>query len=1661
MRKISIKNIGLMHNIFLIIVAVCLLSSLIGILSACNYSIQSIDFENDGQKIDSIDVCLDADPFYIDVQIQKNLPKKKQASIVWSIEGETHGASISQDGLFTVGNEIGSVVVKVEAKYKRKSNAAKLTVNIIDRQLQSIEIGGDVCKNYIEGQTFNPQGMVVTAVYGNSRKTVSDFSFDNSPLGADVTDVTISYTENRQTVTQNVPITVTPRKLQSIRVDNLPNKTQYIEGQYFDAEGLALTAVYEYMTLPIDDFDFDLKSELKIDDECVEVSYEENGVVRTAEIQIDVIKNMLSHIVISSLPNKTEYSSGELLNTTGLIVTAHYTNGKQSVVSGWYVNKTAPLDVEDNLIVVTYSEGDLGTKTAKFEISVKARTLQSISVTSMPRKTEYVEGEYFSTDWLKITALYEGGSYQDVDDYSLSVYNRTLNLEDSTVRVEYTENGTTVSTTFDITVVPRVLTGLELAALPNKVSYKTYETFNSRGLAIRAIYNNGLFTKLVSNYLLDKSNQKLTTEDTFITVIYTERNITETTSIYITVEPRTLASISITKSALKTTYFAGEYFDVLGLEITAHYADSDDAVIYDWSIDKTTALNLSDNKITVLYSEGDVTKTIDFSITVKEKEITDTNVQKVIDTINALPNTDILNLSHLDAVNYALSLYNELTQTQKKSVVNYSILSEDIIKIERLTEEYLESETEYRISYEIADGLSFSDFDAGSNLVLYKTSIGKHKLIDPMSQEAAELGFKFVCWLDSDTMQSVEYIEDVSADKQYLAKYKLTDTVVLRFFDYYNQKVELISPCTANRRMSDGKYLSDLNSSEIAEQLCAQKHLFVLSYYFKDQSNTIIRSESGIIPTNYNSEISVFCIVKEICDINIPSFNDGEISWTYSISDNDGNNYVIHKNRYRTERYQVPIGAAVIIYATNPLIKDIKINDVKVGLVYPATQYSFNLSEEMPQITLTFEYYLSDTVNISFSGINSKTYAFDKKNWDGKLTSNNLKDIAFIFDEENEKYLNRYYIADELYYFDDLENMIFEKDTEFNVVRITNSFVISIQYSGGNFVVENLIGKQSVRSAIENSNNALCYAMLVNLSLFEDIDRTVPVDFQTLSDSMLLSDINLYVAERQEFNVTAYLSDVDYKEICVPSYNEVSDFKLSDMLEEPRKSGSVFIGWSLNNNGNVLSSNYINLIVQNLNKDTALFAIWENIPENKIEVTAIKDANNVHIQLFDKNLIIRDAFDTDMYFICHENTVLSDQVILGDIAEYKRLTLYLYQKELCWNGELRFIELDTNGGNLDAQLPNYIALSNNVIGAFGDYSLDEIVPYKQSYVFVGWYTSKTGGDKIESFSDMRNHSEQVLYARYMAQTEFNYSDESFVGIWETSYTNIYGLIYARLEMFDNGNYDYQTFVNGTLSAHIFGLYLYDDSAIQILTVSMQNGANLIKQTDFKIESTFAEENMLIVTMFFLQENRVEFYEHLLVKDNVVPVNYNNTDVCGIYELIQVETIGDLQKLNKNVIELFPNGTAEVSVTMMSNDEVTYSNVDKCFYRILSDGTILSLSNGILGIRDITELLSNYAKKDEIINVQAKGVYTAVDYNSSCFAELIELTDEGMIIIHQGTCTYGASINIINLFEYKAFVTVGESSYLLDINFDDADNSLQVVVTGLSDQNKQILTYKTV
>lgn len=323
-------------------------------------------------------------------------------------------------------------------------------------------------------------------------------------------------------------------------------------------------------------------------------------------------------LAVTTPPTKTVYEAGDSFDKTGMVVTVTYDDASTREVTNYNCSPVV-LSKDDTYVTISYREM-MTTVTTTQPVTVK-NLLKKIQIITPPTETAYEIGDTIDLTGMVVHAFYSDGTSHEISNYTYSPH-VVSSASDTEVTITYTEDGITKTAIQDITVgnTPN-LVSIAVSVPPTKVTYKAGEYFDPSGMVVTATFDNGT-TKNISGYTYSPTGT-LQQGDSVITISYTKKGITKTTTQDITVVY--LTSIAITNPPTYTSYYDDEIFNTAGMEVTAYYSDSTSAVITTYSISPSGALPYGTTSVTISYSEGGITKTTTQDVTVSIRTYDYTN----------------------------------------------------------------------------------------------------------------------------------------------------------------------------------------------------------------------------------------------------------------------------------------------------------------------------------------------------------------------------------------------------------------------------------------------------------------------------------------------------------------------------------------------------------------------------------------------------------------------------------------------------------------------------------------------------------------------------------------------------------------------------------------------------------------------------------------------------------------------------------------------------------------------------------------------------------------------------------------------------------------------------------------------------------------------------
>lgn len=209
----------------------------------------------------------------------------------------------------------------------------------------------------------------------------------------------------------------------------------------------------------------------------------------TAEVSESV---NVAGIEVSSVPSKINYTKGDALNLSGLVVKMNMTDGSaKELSSSDYTVSPANGSTLNNVgsvpIKITASE-----KTTFFPVYVESPAAvytAGIEVSSLPVKKDYKKGELLDLSGLVVKQNMTDGTSAVFSDYTVEPEEGTELTEEGSFPVKITADGKT--TFFTVYVGKRELKKLSVTSLPDTIYYLSGETFNSDGLSVTVEFDDG------------------------------------------------------------------------------------------------------------------------------------------------------------------------------------------------------------------------------------------------------------------------------------------------------------------------------------------------------------------------------------------------------------------------------------------------------------------------------------------------------------------------------------------------------------------------------------------------------------------------------------------------------------------------------------------------------------------------------------------------------------------------------------------------------------------------------------------------------------------------------------------------------------------------------------------------------------------------------------------------------------------------------------------------------------------------------------------------------------------------------------------------------------------------------------------------------------------
>ena len=164
---------------------------------------------------------------------------------------------------------------------------------------------------------------------------------------------------------------------------------------------------------------------------------------------------LLTKIEVTTAATKLSYIEGQDFDAAGMVITASYSNGKSKVIQNYTVTNGNNLTKGQKSVTISYKENGI-TVTTTLAITVAEKELLEINITKAATKLNYVAGQDFDKTGMIVTASYNNGKSEDVQNYIVTNGNKLAKGQTS-VTISYTEGNVTKTAVQDIVVTVELL----------------------------------------------------------------------------------------------------------------------------------------------------------------------------------------------------------------------------------------------------------------------------------------------------------------------------------------------------------------------------------------------------------------------------------------------------------------------------------------------------------------------------------------------------------------------------------------------------------------------------------------------------------------------------------------------------------------------------------------------------------------------------------------------------------------------------------------------------------------------------------------------------------------------------------------------------------------------------------------------------------------------------------------------------------------------------------------------------------------------------------------------------------------------------------------------------------------------------------------------------
>ncbi len=294
---------------------------------------------------------------------------------------------------------------------------------------------------YEVGDTFDPTGMVVEAIYNDkTSEVITDYTIDKTgPLTEADDKVTVSYAGF------SVDVNIQVGKKYTAKINS--TGTTLVEAEDLDFSDLVLRSDMQDVGLT----DFVVNNGMAHGGKSIE-RYAAGESKLTLNIRVGEVSSMKFSIFAADNNNKG-FDEMVTVKLDDNVVTSNNPTLSSADGNPYYNWQEAIFDFQDlaageHVITIQFTGGQpnldyVSFYTYKYGSDSLVKTAEEIKVTANPTKTTYLAGDTFDPTGMVVALVYNDGSSEDITEYTIDK-TAPLTADDTTVTISYETFTTTV-----------------------------------------------------------------------------------------------------------------------------------------------------------------------------------------------------------------------------------------------------------------------------------------------------------------------------------------------------------------------------------------------------------------------------------------------------------------------------------------------------------------------------------------------------------------------------------------------------------------------------------------------------------------------------------------------------------------------------------------------------------------------------------------------------------------------------------------------------------------------------------------------------------------------------------------------------------------------------------------------------------------------------------------------------------------------------------------------------------------------------------------------------------------------------------------------------------------------------------------------------------------